>query len=132
MRILLLWGILCCCSTDGAAQFVERKIHQVFNTDGIDTLSLNVEGEITQRPTPGKHILLETTIRMSYASLEVLDALIKTDRYKLEAEIKGRKLIILAPRTGRPPINIRGRSEPAMEFFSYRVFTPEKIYGGGE
>lgn len=132
MRNLFLFALLFFCYISSDAQFVERKIHQVFNTDGIDTLSLDVEGEITQRPTPGRQILLETTIRMSYASMEVLDALVKTDRYRLDAEIKGRKLIIVAPRTGRPPINIRGRSEPAMEFFSYRVFTPEKIYGGGE
>lgn len=110
------------------AQYVERKVNQTFNTEGIDTVQLNVEGEITEKHTPGSHILLETTIRLSYANIQILDMLIQTGRYHLDAKIEARKLIINAPRSN-PPIQIN-KVDEAQEFFSYRIFLPEDIPRG--
>lgn len=62
---------------------MERTIYQVFEVDSIKTVSLDLADVYDIYSWGGSSILVETNIKISFASPEILDYLIKDGRYAI-------------------------------------------------
>lgn len=78
-RLLLLFFGL---ALSGSARAqMERTIYQVFNVDSAQTVEIDLADIYDIYSWSGSDILIETNIRISYASPDILDFLIKQGRY---------------------------------------------------
>ena len=62
---------------------MERTIYQVFEVDSVKTVSLDLADVYEIYSWGGSSILVETNIKISFASPEILDYLIKEGRYAI-------------------------------------------------
>ncbi len=79
LPILLLFLSL---SLPASAQ-MERTIYQVFEVDSVKTVSLDLADVYDIYSWGGSSILVETNIKISFASPDILDYLIKEGRYAI-------------------------------------------------
>lgn len=78
-RLLAVFGLLLTARLAEAQ--MERTIYQVFEVDSAKTVALDIADVYEIHTWSGNNILIETNIKISFASPEILDFLIKEGRY---------------------------------------------------
>lgn len=83
MKYPLLVLLLCLSFSRSASAQMERTIYQVFEVDSIKSVTLDIADIYDIFSWGGSSILIETNIKISFASPEILDYLIKEGRYSV-------------------------------------------------
>jgi hypothetical protein len=93
---------------------MERTIYQVFPTDSVPTIAVDI---------PGDNIMTETKIQVWNASPDIVKFLIENGRYQLKADKKDQALTIDAKVKERKPIKTpRGE---CTEIITLKIFVPD-------
>jgi hypothetical protein len=63
---------------------MERTVYQIFPSDSVKTISLDLVGQYELIPWAGDNVLAETHIKIWNASPDILEYLIEKGRYELQ------------------------------------------------
>ena len=111
---------------------LEKTIHQTFEVEGLDALSVDLISDTTLLvPWAGNTILTETKVKLYDASPSIMAHFMeKEKRYEIEADTIESKLRLYSVVTERKPI--RTRSGECPEYVNIRVFIPEEFKLDGD
>ncbi len=112
-----------CAATSTSAQ-MERTMYQVFEVDSFKLLRLDLADVYEIETWGGSSVLIETNIKISHASPEILDQLIKDGRYDVKADtISPTELLLVTKHRERRKIKTpRGE---CTEIPAAKVFVPD-------
>ena len=131
MRILACFILLALSTVAGQAQLV-KTLHQVFevpdNTTALSFITYEEDG-LEVVPWAGNTIMVESNIKMYYASKAVFDFFLDKGRYNFEAAEEGDTLQLVAQDVER--LAIRSGDTQALEKINIRIFIPDEFSQAG-
>ena len=122
MRITFLILILISFSNFSNAQ-LSKVLHQTFEIDDVDTVSLNLVGEYEIEKWAGNAILTETTIELYDAKPGIFKYFIKEGRYEIIADVNETSVVLHAKDSERK--SIRTKIGECYEFIKLKIFVPD-------
>ncbi len=102
---------------------MEKIVHQTFALDDIETIRLELEGEIEVVNWAGNTVLTETKIQLFDASKAIFNHFVENGRYEVESELINEIIQLKSKDKERKPI--RTRKGECFETINVRVFVPE-------
>lgn len=112
-------------TTSVSAQ-MEQTIYQIFPADSVRTVHLDVVDSCNIIPWAGDNVLAEIRIRLWDCSPEILDYLIKQERYTLLSEQRGEELWLSSKDQKR--MEIRNKQKMTCpEYVEIKLFVPESF-----
>ena len=111
---------------------VHKSFHQIFEmSDSVSTIELKLVGEYEWEHWAGNTIMLQTKVELYDASQATLDYFWEKDeRYKVEGQGGGKKMLLFALKQERPGIKVGGVQ--CFEIVKQRLFIPDTFELTGE
>jgi hypothetical protein len=120
--LLFFVGSLC-------AQF-SKTVHHTFEADSAQTITIDIEGDVTVEAWEGNTILVETNIRLYNASKSLFEFMVdEQGRYEVLGNMNGSSLAITSKDSERRVIQTK--SGQANEEVIVHVRLPKKFIGEG-
>ncbi len=102
---------------------LEKILHQAFELEGINNVSINLYGEYEIEKWAGNAILIESHIQLYDASPNILKHVLNEGRYMITAKKDGETLQIQSKDLVRKTIH--KNSKQCYEFVKVRLLIPE-------
>jgi hypothetical protein len=104
---------------------LEKNIHSTFRVDSIESLTLNLSGDIKIEKWAGNMILAETNVKLYDAGGNVLKYFIEKGRYDLALTTEGSEGELASIDLRRAPI--RTKNGECYEIVSIKLLVPEEF-----
>lgn len=109
---------------------LEESIHQSFEIDEINSISINLKGDVAIQTWAGNTILTETKVKLYDASPGILNHFVKLGRYEIEAKPTSSNIYLTSKDIIRRPI--RTKKGECYEEVKVQVFLPDDFVGETE
>lgn len=123
MRYSILFLLISLISLDLQAQ-VRKILHQSFEIESSNSVSLDLTGEYEIVEWAGNAILVESSIELYSASRAIFEAFKEDGRYDVEAEAAGDQTTLRSVDKVRRPIRNK-KKEECFEIIKVRILIPE-------
>ena len=122
-----IWTILICIFTFQLAHAQLTKVlHQTFEIDSVEKITLNLYGEYEVEKWAGNTILTETKVEIYDASPGIFKFFIEEKgRYDIVAEINGMEAVIFSNDSERKTIKNKQTDTECFELIKLKVFVPD-------
>lgn len=128
-RTLLFLVVFMLSSVVMLAQF-SKTVHNSFEADEVNTISLDLAGEVSVEEWAGNTVLVETQIRLYNASKGIFNHFVETEgRYDVLAEVSEGHLNIYSKDKVRKVVQTKNGQ--TTEEILVRVLIPKKFSGEG-
>lgn len=117
--------VICLFVQNAQAQVIRQQVNQNFSVVGVDTLVLDLDGEIVWRKSPGSRLLIELTIEAENATPSIMAVLTRSNRFKLTATLEKGVLTIAYPKNN--PV-VRVGDKIVREIISFKVYVPKSLW----
>jgi hypothetical protein len=109
----------------GQAQ-VEKTIHQTFNVEGAQTISVQIKGgEYEVQNWAGNTILIETNIKLEQATTQILNYVIEQGRYEVVLDQQNGSFTLKDKQTQRN--RLRSKTGDCVENISMKILVPDEF-----
>lgn len=102
---------------------LQKILHQSFEIEEINSISLDLHGEYELEKWAGNTILTETSIQLYDANPNILKFLIKNGRYEIESDSEGETFKLESKDKQRR--SIKTKEGECFEFVNLKIFIPE-------
>lgn len=107
-----------------------KTVHHTFEADSAQTITINIEGDVTVEPWEGNTVLVETNIRLYNASKSLFEFMVEEQgRYEVLGDLSGSTLAITSKDSERRIIQTK-KGQANEEVFVH-VRLPKKFIGEG-
>jgi hypothetical protein len=130
MRYIFLFFLLALSASVALAQH-QQVLHQTFQLDSLQELSLDLYDEYQIEPWAGDAILLETTVQLYDASSGILEFLVENDRYKVDADTLEATTGLHLYSVKKERKAVRTSKGECYEVVKVRVFLPDSFLPAG-
>lgn len=117
--------LLLCCQTFGFSQMASKTLVKSFNLQGLQTLDLQLEGDIQVQEWDNDIVRIQMTITSNNMAETTLKSLIKAGRYNLKSKEGTDAMKIYLPGVER---EIRIKGTPINDDISYVINVPSDIF----
>jgi hypothetical protein len=125
MRFLSI-GFICVFFFQIADAQLSKVIHQTFEIDSVDKITVNLVGEFELEKWAGNEILTETKIEIYDATAGIFKYFIEEKgRYDIVAEIDGMSASLFSNDSERRTIKNKETDKECYEFIKVRIFVPD-------
>ncbi len=111
------------------AQF-SKTVHHTFEADSAQTISIDIEGEVTVEAWEGNTVLVETNIRLYNASKSLFEFMVeKQGRYEVLGNLNGNTLSLSSKDSERRVVQTKNGQANEEVYVTVRI--PKKFIGEG-
>lgn len=123
-RVFSIFVLLFCVTTIASAQY-SKVLHQNFDVEDIQEVSLDIQGEPTVENWAGNVIMIETTVKLSNATKAILNHFIDNGRYEVEENKSVSSLALHSKDKKRAPI--QSKTGVCEELVDVKIYVPEEF-----
>lgn len=102
---------------------LQKILHQSFELDEIENITLDLHGEYEIEVWEGNTILTETSVQLYDANPNILKFLVKNGRYEIESNGDGGTINLISKDKTRRAI--KTKEGECFEFVNLKIFIPE-------
>ena len=103
----LLVALIGCMSTTTFAQDVEKTLVKSFNLNGLQSVMLELDGQVEVQEWDSDIMRIQMTINLTNGNENMLKALIKARRYYLKSKEDNNEFVVFAPGLAKE-VTVRG------------------------
>jgi len=101
---------------------LQKTLHQSFELDEIDNISLDLHGEYELETWEGNTILTKTSVQLYDANPNILKFLVKNGRYEIESKGDGGTINLISKDKNRRAI--KTKEGECFEFVNLKIYIP--------
>lgn len=125
MRKFLLFSIFSLLLICSAGAQIKKTLHKTYDIDSVNNISLNLVGEYEVLTWAGSTVLVETSIELYDANINIFKFFLKEGRYKIDLNLDDQTAAFVSHDTVRK--TIKTSKGQCWEIVKSKIYIPEEF-----